>query len=256
MVVPVPTAGSVPSGEGVAAVPEGTLLYAVGDIHGRSDLLDRMLDEIAHDAAAAGDATTRILVFLGDYVDRGPDSHGVVERLVSGLPEGFETHCLKGNHEGLLLDFLDDPASLELWLYNGAETTLRSYGVDVDALARERSPAQVWRDRFAERLPDAHRAFLESLALSATFGDYFFAHAGVRPALPLDGQRAQDLIWIREPFLGSDQDFGKVVVHGHTPGPEPVVRYNRIGIDTGAWTTGRLTALRLHGHARRFLHTV
>ncbi len=236
-------------------LPEGQLLYAVGDVHGRIDLLQRLLDLIEGDAAASPRAERRTLVFLGDYVDRGPDSRGVVERLIRDLPPGFDTHFLKGNHEAILLDFLNDPWRLDHWLLNGGEETMRSYGVDTERLARLSAPPDVWRQAFAEALPEAHLRFFRGLQLSVSFGDYLFVHAGVRPGVPLAAQSEADLIWIRGPFLNHADPFGKIVVHGHTPGREPVTRPNRIGIDTGAVFTDRLTALRLQDGTREFLQT-
>jgi len=246
---------SVSPSLGQPTLPEGQLLYAVGDIHGRLDLLQSLLDLIDADARTSGDAGRRILVFLGDYVDRGPDSRGVVEKLLRDLPQGFDTHFLKGNHEALLLDFLEDAACLDHWRLNGGDATMLSYGVDTERLARFGAPAETWRRAFAEALPEAHLRFFRNLQLSVSFGDYLFVHAGVRPGVPLAAQSEADLIWIRGPFLDHAEPLGKIVVHGHTPGQEPVTRPNRIGIDTGAVFTGRLTALRLKGGSRKFLRT-
>jgi serine/threonine protein phosphatase 1 len=236
-------------------LPEGQLVYAVGDIHGRLDLLEAMLALIETDARASGEASRRTLIFVGDYVDRGPDSRGVVERLISGLPQGFDAHFLKGNHEAILLDFLEEAWRLDHWLLNSGDATMRSYGIDTEQLARLRAPPEVWRQAFAEALPEAHLHFFRNLQLSVSFGDYLFVHAGVRPGVPLGAQTEADLIWIRGPFLEHADPFGKIVVHGHTPGEEPVTRPNRIGIDTGAFFTGRLTALKLQDGARKFLQT-
>ena len=236
-------------------LPEGQLLYAVGDIHGRADLLADMLRQIAADARASSDGERPTLVFLGDYVDRGHDSRGVVETLLGGLPQGFNAYFLKGNHEAILLDFLHDAARLEHWLMNGGEATMACYGVDTERLNRLAAPPETWRRAFAEALPEAHLSFFKRLKLSVSFGDYLFVHAGIRPAVPLAAQVEADLIWIRAPFLDSTEPFGKIVVHGHTPGKAPVTRSNRIGIDTGAVFTDRLTALRLKGDSRSFLQT-
>ncbi len=236
-------------------LPEGQLVYAVGDIHGRADLLAAILRQIEGDARRSGTLDQLTLVFLGDYVDRGPDSRAVVERLLGGLPEGFDTHFLKGNHEAILLDFLDDAWRLEHWLVNGGEPTMRSYGVDTERLSRSAARPETWRMAFAEALPETHLRFFKSLKLSVSFGDYLFVHAGVRPGVPLAAQQEADLIWIRAPFLNYAEPFGKIVVHGHTPGNEPVTRSNRIGIDTGACFTNRLTALKLKDGSREFLQT-
>jgi len=246
---------SVQSDSDVPALPKGQLLYAVGDIHGRLDLLRDLLQLIEDDAHARSDASRRTLVFLGDYVDRGPDSGGVVTDLLARSFEGFDRHFLKGNHEAILLNFLDDPLHLDHWLMNGGQATMDSYGVDTLALADARARPEEWRKAFAAALPDAHLRFFRTLKLSVTIGDYLFVHAGVRPGVPLAAQSEDDLVWIRNPFLDHAGSFGKIVVHGHTPALLPVIRPNRIGIDTGAVFSDRLTALRLEDRARAFLHT-
>ena len=222
-------------------LPDGLRIYAIGDVHGCADLLHRMTDLIAADldADAPGETYT---VFLGDYVDRGGDSAAVLDRLSSGR---FPTAIvpLIGNHEQALIEFLESPDALSPWRAFGGLETMRSYGVEVDAPALQ-DPAAIHRS-FGERLPAAHRAFLRSLGTHHEVGDYFFCHAGVRPGVALADQTVDDLTWIRDPFLDATGSFGKVVVHGHTPTDAPVLRANRIGIDTGAYATGRLTCLRL-----------
>ncbi len=237
---------------GNARVPDGMLLYAVGDIHGQLHLLDALLEQMLVDSGTV-QAPRRVLVFMGDYIDRGPDSAGVIKRLASGLPVGFEVYCLMGNHEDILLKFLDDPQTLGHWLRNGAETTLASYGIETPGSDASAADHTRCRDRFAAALPSAHLAFLKRLLLHVSFGDYLFAHAGIRPGVALADQGRRDFLWIREGFLDSDADFGAVIVHGHTLGSEPVVRPNRIGIDTGAFVNGCLTALRLFREERDFL---
>ena len=234
-------------------MPQGQLVYAIGDIHGRADLLALLLAEIESDSARSKDAKRRTLVFLGDYIDRGHDSRRVVDMVLGDLPAGFGAHFLKGNHEAIMLDFLDDPSYLGHWLANGADATFRSYGLDVAELVGRGAGPEVWRRAFLASLPETHRDFFEALELAVSFGDYFFVHAGVRPGVPLEAQDPNDMIWIRGPFLQSEDDFGKIVVHGHTPGRDPVIRANRIGIDTGAVYTDRLTALRLENGSRRLM---
>jgi serine/threonine protein phosphatase 1 len=239
-------------------LPGGQRVYAIGDIHGRADLLDAMLELIQTDDARRPRAQTA-LVFLGDYIDRGPHSKEVIDRLTSGLPPQFRPLFLKGNHEDFLLTFLRDPYSGLIWLRNGGDSTLLSYGV-APALVNEAFSLDPFilkqtALRLQERLPREHRAFFETLKLFTRFQDYFFVHAGVKPGVALDRQAEDDLLWIRDEFLNSPSDFGAVVVHGHTPAPSPEDLCNRIGIDTYAWKTGRLTAVGLEGSRRWFLST-
>lgn len=239
-----------PTGDCTGKTPAGTRVYAVGDVHGRTDLLDRLHRMILDDAREAPESR-KVVVYLGDYVDRGPDSAGVVDRLLADPLPGFESVHLKGNHEDFLLRFLDDPSIGSLWQMNGGAATLASYGVN----GVERDSARSLSEAFRDRLPAAHRRFFEGLRLMHREGDYVFVHAGVRPGAPLDAQSEDDLLWIREPFLGSAEDRGFVVVHGHTPVEWPELLFNRINVDTGAVWTGRLTAIVLHGDQRRFLDT-
>lgn len=234
--------------------PAGEIVYAVGDLHGRLDLLERLLPLIAADAAGS-DAKRRFLVFLGDYVDRGPDSRGVIDRLMAGPLDGFEQVCLLGNHEAWLLDFLDDPGAGAGWLMNGGAETLASYGVRAGFGLTNRGRLDAVRTNFLAALPADHRAWLQALPLMWRRGDYAFVHAGVRPGVALDDQDARDLVWIREDFLWSEADFGAVVVHGHSICDAPESLENRICIDTGAFASGRLTCVALEGVERRFLQT-
>lgn len=238
-----------------AAVPEGSVVYAVGDIHGRADLLDRLHDKIAGDAAGRSEPR-KVLVYLGDYVDRGLESRQVIDRLLDPPDDGFERVLLKGNHEDAMLQFLDDTAIGPSWMGFGGDATLYSYGVDVlgtppEGIDRLAFIQQMLRDR----LPRSHADLLGALRLCHAEGDYYFCHAGVRPGVPLEAQSAEDLMWIRDDFLNSRKPLGKIVVHGHSIETHPVVTANRIGIDTGAFATGVLTALVLAGEQHSFLST-
>ena len=237
-------------------VPDDCRVYAVGDIHGRVDLLEALHDHILDDAATAT-AGRKVLVYLGDYVDRGPWSFEVVDMLIEAPLKGFEIVHLKGNHEDFLLRFLEEEnlREADLWFINGGDATLHSYKVPVPALPFGLAELETARRAFLAALPPSHMTFFQGLKMFHVEGDYLFVHAGIRPGVPLDEQDEEDLLWIREGFLDSDADFGHMVVHGHTPEVETDVRPNRIGIDTGAIFTDRLTCLVAEGDSTRFLHT-
>lgn len=241
------------AGPGDARVPEETCVYAVGDVHGMADALAEINRRIAEDARHRG-AERNVLIYVGDYVDRGPKSFEVVDMLVDDPLQGFETHFLKGNHEDFLLKFLDTRGGGgDLWLRNGGRETLESYGLDVGALIGGGIDFSALAAAFRDAMPPDHLAFLRGLELLHKEGDYVFAHAGVRPGVPLDSQDPADLLWIREGFLDCESDLGLVVVHGHTISREPDVRHNRIGIDTGAFMSGHLTCLVLQGDRREWI---
>ncbi len=235
-------------------LPDGQIIYAIGDLHGRSDLLERMLIRIQEDAANHP-AEQRTIVYLGDYVDRGHDTRGVIERLIEGPPDGFEQVCLMGNHESWLLDFLDSAHAGAGWFMNGGVATLASYGVLFSHGGNRMDRLEDARAAFAEALPPEHFSFLDGLGYLWRAGDYVFVHAGVRPGVPLGDQDPEDMVWIRDEFLESSADFGAVIVHGHTIRDFPEERANRIGIDTGAFATGCLTCLCLDGEKRDFIQT-
>jgi serine/threonine protein phosphatase 1 len=229
---------------------DGLRIYAIGDVHGRADLLTPLLACIDADIAAY--PTSRVLeVVLGDYIDRGPDSRTVLDLLIS-RSRSHQMVCLKGNHETFIFDFLRDPAVFDPWKSFGGLETLMSYGVVPSTNADQQQQREL-AEAFARALPNSHRRFLFNLSLSFASGDYFFAHAGVRPGIPLSRQKEQDLLWIREEFLVHKKAFGKIVIHGHTPVIEPDIRPNRINIDTGAYATGRLTCLVLEDEEMRFI---
>ena len=230
---------------------EKTRLYVIGDIHGRLDLLDRLIDAIKRDVDEYGNDC--LTVTLGDYIDRGPNSRGVIERLLAN-PFPGDYVALKGNHEALLENFLDEPGIGGRWRHLGGLETLHSFGVPVASLMVGRNYDQAAEQLRAALSPE-HTKFLASLKTSLTVGRYFLCHAGVRPGVPLERQNEEDLLWIRDEFLSSKMDFGKIVVHGHTPTDEPEVLPNRINIDTGAFATGRLTCLVIDQDQRRFLFT-
>jgi serine/threonine protein phosphatase 1 len=229
-------------------------LYAVGDIHGRADLLEALLEQIAADATRHPAAAKR-LIYLGDYVDRGPASSAVIDMVLHDGPPGLEVVPLMGNHEEMMLRFLEDLAVGRTWMMNGGDATLRSYGVEPPSMFAGTALFRHAQQQFTERLPAGHKTFLETLAVSHTEGDYLFVHAGVRPGVALEKQRTEDLLWIRDEFLESTRDFGKVVVHGHSISLDPEFRPNRIGIDTGAYRSNQLTCLVLEGTERTLLTT-
>lgn len=232
---------------------EGYRAYVVGDVHGRLDLLEDLLAQI-HAELQHRPAANTLLVFVGDLIDRGPRSAQVIERLRTYRRPGVRTVFLLGNHEEVLLRILSGEAELiPKWCSFGGAECLSSYGVDAAAMIQTGIMESLSAVRTA--IPDSHVEFLESFADSCRFGDYLFAHAGIRPGIALDQQRQADLRWIRQPFLGDESDHGFVVIHGHTITEEVDERPNRIGIDTGAYRTGVLTALAIEGAERWLIDT-
>ena len=238
-----------------ARVPPGVCVYAIGDIHGRADLLTELHRLIELDAAELTPGTDKIAVYVGDYVDRGLESREVIDLLLGRPLDGFRPVYLIGNHDAWLLSFLAEPKIGPTWLRYGGDATLLSYGVRSGTPVDDPQYYGRLQAALRQRIPRQHVEFLQNLELSYEIGDYLFVHAGLRPNLALDRQTVDDLLWIREPFLSSRQDFGKVVVHGHTVDAEPTLRSNRIGIDTGACWTGCLTCLVLEEDSIRFLST-
>ncbi len=269
-----------------AAVPPGTVVYAVGDIHGRADLLGRLLEGIRADSRRRR-ASRRVAVFLGDLINRGGQSRAVVDTLIDpGLP-GFEIVAIKGNNEDALLRWIEGEGNPVLgahWIDYGGATTLaeyglatrpprprpaaeletmrwrsdelEDYGVGIPGLAGQDLPAlEALRRAFIAALAGPHLDFFRNLRISHREGGYHFVHAGILPGVPLAAQQARDCMWIRRRFLDSALDHGAVIVHGHSIAPEPEVRRNRIGIDTGAYQSGVLTCLVLEGEERSFLQT-
>ena len=231
------------------STPPDTRIYAVGDVHGRADLLAETMELIDQDLERRPVAYA-VEIYLGDYVDRGADSKGVIDLLATRLVQN-NAICLRGNHEELLERFLDDPSVLQSWLKLGGLQTLASYGVHLRPDRTEAS--ETIRARFREVFPHAHTLFLKCLKPWISCGDYLFVHAGIRPGVPFDRQSMRDLLWIRDDFLSSPLHHGKCIVHGHTPVPHPDLRPNRINVDTGAWQSGKLTSVVLEGTSVQFL---
>ncbi|WP_413207311.1 metallophosphoesterase family protein [Rhodospirillum sp. A1_3_36] len=238
---------------GPCFVPKGEVVYAIGDIHGELRLLERLLDAIQEDFRRNADSCHGTVIFLGDYVDRGEDSRGVVERLLQAPPPGFQYRFLAGNHEQALLNFLNDPRGGTAWLEFGGLATLLSYGVSVSAGQSSLSRLRMARDAFRQALPDSHLSFFSGLEKIIVLGDYAFVHAGIWPGRSLDKQKVDDLLWIRSPFLESRAQHEKRIVHGHTIVEQVVIRDNRISVDTGAYATGRLSAVAFQGQDVRVL---
>jgi serine/threonine protein phosphatase 1 len=225
-------------------LPDGIRIYAVSDIHGCADLLQNVFTAIDHHLARA-EPMRALHVFLGDYIDRGPASRQTIDLLIE-RSRRHESIFLKGNHEAFLFEVLQDASRLEAWKEYGGFQTLMSYGL-VPSIKPDLDEQNELVRALLHGMPSHHRRFFSNLRSSFFCGDFFFVHAGIKPGVPLRRQREEDLLWIRDEFLQSEEDFGKFVVHGHTPVPKPDIRPNRINIDTGAYATGILTLLTIQG---------
>lgn len=239
-------------------IPKGLRVYAVGDVHGHLSLLQEIDDAILSDVAGNPPEAAHI-VYMGDYIDRGPDSRGVIDYLIARQKsdDGVGKTFLRGNHEDGMFAFMDDPYG-QAWLKWGGIETLASYGVVFDEAASYARESERVARALMEAMPDEHAAFFDALVLSEVFGDYFFAHAGVDPVKGFDAQERKDLTRMRQPFLSWHQHsdyrpLEKRVVHGHTISKEPVVQPHRVGVDTGAYAHGVLTAGVFEGEHVRFL---
>ena len=227
----------------------GRLTYGVGDIHGRADLFEKMIERIRADSAAIGERP--LIVLLGDYVDRGPSSRQVLERILRLQRETWcDIEALMGNHEEATLQFLREPGYGVSWVEYGGAATLGSYGVAVPAMRTDPEAWEQVREELVAAIPPAHVDLLRRMRLTYRDGDYFFVHAGVRPDVPLEAQGAEDFLWIRGAFLQAKRACDYVVVHGHTPAEAPANDRWRVGLDTGAYATGTLTAMRFKGESR------
>jgi len=252
---PAPLPGSEPVrfGDHHEPLQPGQRIYAIGDIHGRADLLENLIQIIEEDTR--GHSGPAGIVFLGDYVDRGFQSRQVIDMLIGDRLSHFELCCLKGNHEDAMLTFLGDPDFGPRWAAYGGRETLVSYGVRPP---RTMTKSEDWHrahSEFVHALPREHEQFLQRLSYSARIGPYGFVHAGVRPGVPFEDQSETDLMWIREEFLKAPDPHEVIVVHGHTPVDKPFRDHRRINVDTGAYFSGRLTAARLEGDTVAFLST-
>lgn len=233
-------------------VPKNQRIYCIGDIHGRADLLTRLHEKIQIDAELY--MGKKSIVYLGDYVDRGEQSRQVIEILLSKPLDGFEAIYIKGNHEQAMLDFIEYPGAAAAWLSFGGREALNSYGIPLAYIPSIDEVGKIAK-KLDEKLPDSHREFMINAQLYWQCGSYYFVHAGVRPGVPLNQQESHDLLWIRDEFLGSTLSHGAIIVHGHSITMSPELLPNRIGIDTGAFSTGVLTALVLEDDEQRLLQT-
>jgi serine/threonine protein phosphatase 1 len=225
-------------------LPDGLRVYAVSDVHGCADQLKAVFAAIDHHLRQAPKVRA-LHVFLGDYIDRGPASRQTIDLLIERGRQ-HETVFLKGNHEMVMFDVLRNTERMQAWKELGGVQTLLSYGLK-PKLKADHDERQALIESLRDAMPASHRRFFAELKPSFCCGDFFFVHAGVRPGVPLTEQREEDLLWIRDEFLQSDEDFGKFIVHGHTPVTKPDLRANRINIDTGAYATGILTLLTIEG---------
>ncbi|MDG4899648.1 metallophosphoesterase family protein [Mesorhizobium sp. WSM4962] len=230
-----------------------TVVYAIGDVHGCYDELRTLERKIELDALQF--RGRKIIIMLGDYVDRGPNSRRVVEHLMAPPPEGFMRVCLAGNHEVAMLAYLDGHLSLEPWLRVGGRETLFSYGIDPDRLADLYGSSEEVDERIREAIPATHVAFMRTLPVMICSERFLFVHAGIRPGIALEAQDEADLLNIRSEFLAAAHRLDRWVVHGHTIVDVPTLDGRRLGIDTGAFQSGRLTALRIVGKYGRLLST-
>lgn len=242
----------IPPSEFQPRVPPGQRIYAIGDVHGRVDLLEKLFRII--EADQLGYPGESLIILIGDYIDRGPYSREVLE-LLSTYHGRVRILPLRGNHEDIVLKFFKDQSVASGWFQYGGLQTLRSYKINIAGPTQDFDDIFHLQRQLEAVMPKAHRTFLENLGYTARYGDYLFVHAGVHPDLPLEEQTPHHFMWMREPFLSSSKNLRFVVVHGHSIRMTPEVRANRIGIDTGAYATGHLTALVLQDGDRRFLST-
>lgn len=217
-------------------------IYAIGDVHGYLGLLKHLEAQIVADAANV--SGSKLIVMLGDLIDRGPASAQVIDHVLARPPQGFERICLRGNHEAMMLAFIRDPRRGAIWLENGGREAMLSYGLPSDTLLRGVAP-RVLENLVASHVPVEHVEFLEGLPVMLDTPEAVFVHAGLRPGVTLESQKDDDLIWLRDNYESDYAGFGRPVVHGHMPRTEALLSTFRIAIDTGVVTSGKLTAVRI-----------
>jgi len=241
--VPFPLSGveRLDVGGRVPKLPPGTRIYTIGDIHGRLDLLKELERQIDQDIKSRPIGRP-LYVFLGDYIDRGMSSRQTIDWLIEHS-RNCETVFLMGNHEQIAIECLRNPDLFGQWMRLGGLETLISYGIVPEATGSVGKKIVEMQAAFHTALPQSHLRFFRNLQSCFSCGDFFFAHAGINPDVDLSRQKERDLLWIRSAFLSSDKNFGKIIIHGHTPTHDIEVRPNRVNIDTGAFATGRLTCL-------------
>lgn len=233
--------------------PDGMRVYCVGDIHGRADLLHQLQEMILQDASEFLDR--KIVIYLGDYIDRGEQSSEVIDHLQNKPLPGFESVYLRGNHEQTMLDFLQQPVVGCGWLTYGGLNTLVSYGIKIPKPPSAEQDYIALQNQLLKQLPEKHLSFLQDTRLSYSLGNYYFVHAGVKPGIALESQQPVDQLWIREEFLACRKYHEKIIVHGHSITDTPEFLPNRISIDTGAYMSGRLSALILENTLQRLIQT-
>jgi len=237
-----------------ARAPQGTRIYAIGDIHGHAKLLNKMHEAIIEDAKHSN-AQRKLIIYVGDYIDRGVESKEVIETLINNpmSKEGFEIICLMGNHEDAMINFMNSPIDMEIWLLWGGDATIRSYGQHLRDAQGHRIKLDELGRLFNKLVPSSHKEFLRNLKLSHSEGDYLFVHAGLRPGVPIDKQSREDMLTIREPFTASKKRFDQTVVFGHSIFEDPFHKNGRIAIDTGAYASGKLTCVVLESDEVKFI---
>lgn len=234
--------------------PENTVIYAIGDVHGRLDLLDLLHEKIKKDAERKS-ADNKIVIYLGDYIDRGRESKGVIDRLINNPLSNFDKIYLKGNHEIGFQAFMNRENQADAWLLWGGDATLCSYQVDVRGTKGQKVSPDKMAEQLRKNLPQSHEKFYKSLKLCHILGDYIFVHAGLRPKVDFNQQSEKDITTIREEFIFSRYDFGKKIVFGHSVFSEPLNTANKLGIDTGAYASGVLTCAVLESKNIEFITT-